>query len=274
MLDRKRLQFILAQAFNAKTTNKHKRNTNIAISTLLSINVIAIILSTSTNLYAWVYPVLYYVNFSITVVFFIEYFLRLHFSGEKRLRYILSFASIVDIISIFPAFFAYLFGWSIMHLTILRLLRIYKFFRTTRTMRLFNSVLKRTYRQLLFAFLLIFVVVIIFSSLMYYAEYQAQPEKFSSIIATMWWTISSLTTAGYVNMNPVTIWGKILSSLIVVSGVSLFAIPAGIISAGFIVEYRIARRRYKQIQSLPKDQQLKKATVLNVKPGASDQPQA
>ena len=123
-------------------------------------------------------------------------------------------------------------------------------------MKLFSSVLRRTYRQLLFAFLLIFVITIIFSSLMYYVEHAAQPHKFSSIIATMWWVISSLTTAGYVPMNPITVLGKVLSSVIVVMGVSLFAIPAGIISAGFIEEYKISRQIYKQMKQLPKEQQL------------------
>jgi voltage-gated potassium channel len=256
MLNFKRTVYALRQAFNAKATNPYKRRTNITLSCLVFINVIAIVFSTSNDLYPWVFEALYIINYAITFIFAVEYFLRMFFSGTKKLTYVVSFASVVDIISIFPSFIAYLFGWPLTHFTILRLLRIYKFFRTTRTMKLFASVLRRTYRQLLFAFLLIFVITIIFSSLMFYVEHNAQPHKFSSIIATMWWVISSLTTAGYVPMNPITVLGKVLSSVIVVMGVSLFAIPAGIISAGFIEEYKISKQFYKQIKQLPKEQQL------------------
>jgi voltage-gated potassium channel len=225
-------------------TGKQKRRMNTVLSVLVIINVVAIVLETANNMYPWVYQAIYIVNYAITVLFAIEYFLRWAYSGISRWRYVFTFASIIDLISIFPALFAYLFGFNLTHLTVLRLLRLYKFFRITKTMKLFNAVLIRSYKKLGFAFLIVFVVTVIASTLMYYAENAAQPEKFSSIIETMWWVVSSLTTAGYVPMSPVTVMGKILSSLIVVIGVGLFAIPAGIISAGFIEEYKLQRRAY------------------------------
>lgn len=217
---------------------------NLFLCALVVINVIAIVLNTSNNLYPWVYKTIYFVNFSITVIFAIEYFLSWIYSGQNPVRYVFTFASIIDIISIFPALIAYIMGWNLTHLTVLRLLRLYKFFRITRTMQLFNSVMVRSYKKLGFAFLILFVVTVIASTLVYYAENHAQPHKFSSILETMWWVISTLTTAGYVPINPITTLGKILSSIIVVIGVALFAIPAGIISAGFIEEYKLQRQDY------------------------------
>lgn len=246
-------------ALGTKVVGKTKRHMNQFLCVLVVVNVIAIILSTSNNLYPWLYPTLYVINFTITVIFAIEYFLSWIYSGVNPLRYLLSFASIIDIISIFPALLAYLMGWNITHLTVLRLLRLYKFFRITRTMKLFNAVLIRSYKKLGFAFLILFVVTVIASTLMYYAENPVQPHKFSSIIETMWWVISSLTTAGYVPMDPVTTWGKILSSVIVVVGVALFAIPAGIISAGFIEEYKIQRRQFMRRLSTTKKDVSKKS---------------
>ncbi len=217
---------------------------NSFLCVLVLVNVVAIVLETSNHLYAWMYPAIYSINCIITIIFAIEYFLSWAYSGVKPLRYLLSFSSIIDIISIFPALLAYIMGWSLTHLTVFRLLRLYKFFRITRTMKLFGAVMIRSYKKLGFAFLIIFMVSVIASTLVYYAENPVQPHKFSSIIETLWWVLSSLTTAGYVPINPITTWGKILSSMIVVIGVALFAIPAGIISAGFIEEYKIQRREF------------------------------
>ncbi len=225
-------------------TGRAKRHMNLFLCTLVVINVIAIILNTSNNLFPWVYKTIYVVNFTITVIFAVEYFLSWIYSGVHPVRYVFTFASIIDIISIFPALIAYIMGLSLTHLTVFRLLRLYKFFRITNTMHLFNAVMVRSYKKLGFAFLILFVVTVIASTLVYYAENPVQPHKFSSIIETMWWVISSLTTAGYVPMNPITAWGKVLSSMIVVIGVALFAIPAGIISAGFIEEYKLQRQEY------------------------------
>lgn len=74
--------------------------------------------------------------------------------------------------------------------------------------------------------------------LVYFAEHNAQPEKFSSIPKTLWWSVVTLTTVGYGDMIPETIIGKILTSVILLIGVALFALPAGIITAGFLDEMR------------------------------------
>jgi voltage-gated potassium channel len=68
---------------------------------------------------------------------------------------------------------------------------------------------------------------------MYYLEHQVQPETFSSIPAALWWGVNTMTTVGYGDIYPITIPGKILGSLVAISGISLFALPAGIIASGF-----------------------------------------
>lgn len=231
-------------AFGEKSAGKIKKYTNAILCTLVIVNVCAIVLESSKALYPWLYPVIHNTNYTITVIFAAEYFLRWRYGGTTPVRYLFSFSSIIDLVSIFPALIAYMAGWNLTHFTVLRLLRLYKFFRITRTMQLFKAVLVRSYKKMMFAFFVIFVICIIASTLMFYAEHAAQPQKFSSIIETMWWVISSLTTAGYVPINPVTVWGKILGSIIVVVGVALFAIPAGIISAGFIEEYKVQRQEF------------------------------
>ena len=69
--------------------------------------------------------------------------------------------------------------------------------------------------------------------MMYYLEHEAQPKIFSSIPASLWWGVNTMTTVGYGDIFPVTKFGKILGGLVAISGISLFALPAGIIASGF-----------------------------------------
>ena len=88
--------------------------------------------------------------------------------------------------------------------------------------------------QLLTAVVAMLVVLVIASSLMYLAENRAQPDNFSSIPAAMWWGMVTLTTVGYGDTVPVTPAGRVLAAIIAVLGIGLFALPAGIISAGLM----------------------------------------
>lgn len=74
--------------------------------------------------------------------------------------------------------------------------------------------------------------------MVYFSEHLAQPDKFTSIPATVWWSVTTLTTVGYGDMYPITTAGKIFTSIILIVGVALFALPAGILTAGFLEEIR------------------------------------
>jgi len=77
--------------------------------------------------------------------------------------------------------------------------------------------------------------------LVFFAEHMVQPEIFSSIPATLWWSVMTVTTVGYGDMIPITMTGKIFTSLISLMGLAIFALPAGIITAGFLDEARKLR---------------------------------
>ena len=92
--------------------------------------------------------------------------------------------------------------------------------------------------------LTLLVILLIFAStIMYYIENEANPEAFKSIPETMWWGVATLTTVGYGDVYPITALGKLLGALIAVLGVGLFALPAGIIAAGFESELRDRKKR-------------------------------
>ena len=88
------------------------------------------------------------------------------------------------------------------------------------------------------------VVLLIFaSSVMYFAENEAQPEKFTSIPASMWWGVATLTTVGYGDVFPVTSLGQLFGAVIAILGVGFFALPTGILASGFAEEIQKRRRR-------------------------------
>jgi voltage-gated potassium channel len=80
-------------------------------------------------------------------------------------------------------------------------------------------------------------------SLIYFIENEAQPQSFSSIPASMWWGVATLTTIGYGDVYPVTTIGKFLGAVIAVLGIGMFAMPAGILASGFVDEMHKKRQR-------------------------------
>jgi voltage-gated potassium channel len=104
-------------------------------------------------------------------------------------------------------------------------------------------VLRKKAPDLLSLLFLLVVLLVLSSTLMYHLECDAQPERFSSIPATMWWGIVTLTTIGYGDLAPVTAGGRVLGGFIAVLGIGMFALPAGLLGAAFVDELGKARAR-------------------------------
>lgn len=92
--------------------------------------------------------------------------------------------------------------------------------------------------ELVLSMVFVVFMLIIVSSVMYYVEHSAQPEKFTSIPATMWWGVSAMTTVGYGDIHPITPLGKLLGGLSAIMGIGLFALPTGILVSGFSEQVR------------------------------------
>jgi voltage-gated potassium channel len=143
--------------------------------------------------------------------------------------------AVIDLLAVVPFYIKY----STVSLTFLRIFRIMALFRVFKiarymhALKLFKHVLKDRKEQLVLSVIFILFVLVIISFVMFYAEHDAQPEKFSSIPATMWWGIATLTTVGYGDMVPITALGKTLGGIFAIAGVGLLALPAGILSSGF-----------------------------------------
>ena len=215
------------------------------IMVLITVSIISIVLE-SFNSLATQYKVFFSVLEALCVVVFsIEYLLRIWTadllypkSKHPRIKYILSFMAIVDLLAILP-FFLPFFNADLRYLRMMRLfrlmrmLRIFKLGRYVDALGIIVSVIKSTASQLVISLIICFFVMLFSSILMYTVENPVQPEQFPNIIASLWWAICTLTTVGYGDVYPITAIGRFLAAIISIMGIGIIAIPTGIIAAGF-----------------------------------------
>jgi voltage-gated potassium channel len=218
------------------------------IVSLIVLNVIAVILETVESLYLS-YRVLFdtFERFSIAI-FSVEYILRIWSCTcsdkygtqvKGRLMYMFSFGSLIDLLAIVPFFFPV--SSDLRFVRIFRLIRFLRFFKLGRYLnasRIISRVFKSKKEELVLCLIITFCLIIVASSAMYFIEHDRQPDKFSSIPETMWWSVTTLTTVGYGDVYPVTTLGRILTACISIFGIGMFALPAGILASGFSSEFQ------------------------------------
>lgn len=220
------------------------------IIVLIILNIIAVILETVKSIYAK-FPLLFnYFEYISIGVFTIEYLLRVWSCtiNQKynnpiwgRFKFISSPLALVDLFSFLPFYLPMLIPFDLRFIRafrLLRIIRVFKIGRYSEAAKLFGRVLRSKKIELITALAIIFILLIISSSLLFYVEHDAQPDKFRNIPEAMWWGVVTLTTVGYGDIFPITPLGKILSSVISLLGIGLFALPTGLLSAGFIEEIK------------------------------------
>lgn len=179
-------------------------------------------------------PMLRTAEWVLTILFSIEYLLRL-LCVKKPLKYVFSFFGVVDLLSILPTYLS-LFIRSSHFLSViraLRLLRIFRIFKLTRFVRDSNTILislrKSRHKIVVFLFFIVLTSIIL-GSMIYAVENEINP-AFSSIPQSIYWAIVTLSTVGYGDIAPVTAFGKVIASVIMIIGYSIIAVPTGIITA-------------------------------------------
>lgn len=167
------------------------------------------------------------------VVFSVEYILRL-IVAEKKLRFVFSFYGVIDVLAILPFYLS--LGIDLRSIRAFRLFRLFRIFKVVR----YSGAMKRFHKAFLIAkeeivlFSLVTVVLLYLSAVgIYYCENEAQPEKFSSILDSMWWAVATLTTVGYGDIYPITAGGKIFTFFILMIGLGIVSVPAGLIASAF-----------------------------------------
>jgi len=245
----RRLMEILEQATDKDRASKI---CDVFITTLVLCNILSVILESVSSLQAVYGQYFDLFEFWSVMFFTLEYVLRFWATGAKyadhgqkwqgRREYMFGFYGVVDLLAILPFYLQMLFpGADMRALRILRLVRVLKLSHYNSALEdLFNAV-KNEARSFIAALYLLTIAIILTSSLMYYAEGDTQPEHFSSIPASMYWAIITLTTVGFGDISPVTWIGQVLATITAFIGVCTVAMLTGIVASSFATQ--MARRR-------------------------------
>jgi voltage-gated potassium channel len=215
---------------------------NHALAMLIIVNAFAVAFETDVQLAAgWETPLAALESFSLAF-FLVEYLARLwacvehpKYAGRRwpRLKWATSFVSIADLLAL--ATFLLPFDLRFLRLLrLVRLLRVANIESFSGTLDSLRASMRARRDLLMVSALLMFIALFISASLVYYFERGAQPRVFSSIPASLWWAVVTLTTTGYGDMTPVTPGGKLWASITLVFGIGIFALPGAIVTSAVI----------------------------------------
>jgi voltage-gated potassium channel len=244
MLDdlQKRTHILLqpAQFGDAKS-----RSVDNALHLLVFLNLIAVTLDSVNSIresYGYFFDIFELISVAI---FTLDLFVRiwtapLEYSNKdetnfrSRIRYLLSFGGIIDVVSILPFYLQAIFPGA--DLRVLRALRLFRVLKLSTYNSALNDLMqaileeRKSFYAAVYIFLVVFVIA---SSLIYYAEHKVHPNGFQSIPDAMYWALITLTTVGYGDVTPVTAMGKIIAALAAISGVVVMALLTGIVATAF-----------------------------------------
>jgi len=233
---------------------------DIFIISLILLNVAAVVLETVDSLNASYGQFFHAFDLFSVAVFTVEYLLRAWVCTENpqfktpisgRVHYLITPMAIIDLIAILPFYLPFVVPELrfVRAIRLFRLFRILKLARYSDALKTFAEVLNLKKEELGVTFFATLILLVISSSMVYEAENAVQPEAFANIPDAMWWGVVTLTTVGYGDIYPVTPIGKIIGSFVVISGIGLFALPAGILASGFneVLQRRKEKQRKKMI---------------------------
>ncbi len=226
---------------------------------LIILNVFAIILGSYKEIRSNYEDLLNYFEIFSVIIFTVEYILRfwtadLEYENESpfisKIKFTFSFYGLIDLFAILPFYLPLIFPFDLRVIRILRLfrlLRIFKLGRLSKSMKLIANVLRDTKSELFITVFVAFILLVLSSTLMYYFENDAQPDKFDNIGDALWWAVATLTTVGYGDVYPITGIGKLLSAIIALIGIGFVALPTGILSSAFIERIQKEKGKRKEV---------------------------
>ena len=175
--------------------------------------------------------ILFWIETVCIILFTIEYIVRI-FIAEKPFKYIFSFYGIIDFLAIVPFFLTATYDMlALRAFRIFRVFRAFKLIRYTKALNRFAIVSKLIREEIILFLIVTGIFIFLASAGIYYFENAAQPDKFTSIFHSGWWAIVTLTTVGYGDVYPITAGGKIFTFFILMIGVGIVTIPAGLVAS-------------------------------------------
>ena len=212
---------------------RDERNFDLILIVAILASIVVVMLDSVQSVKVRWHDVLLVAEWFFTILFTVEYGLRL-WSVKKPLRYATSFFGVIDLLAILPTYLSLLFLGS-NYLIVIRVLRLLRVFRILKLVQysseagvLITSLLRSRYKIFVFICALL-TVITIFGSLMYVIE---GPEHgFTSIPTGMYWAVVTMATVGFGDIAPGTSFGRLVTSILILIGYSVIAVPTGIFTA-------------------------------------------
>ena len=204
---------------------------DLIVLVLIAVSLITFSLETLPNLPAAAHKAFAFSEIVITLLFTLEYGLRIVTAPRKK-DYIFSLYGIVDLIAILPFYVAS--GIDLRALRAVRMLRIFRILKLAGYSKViidFGQAIRHAKEQFIIFAIAALVVLYVSAAGIYYFEHEAQPQQFASIFHSLWWAVATLTTVGYGDVYPITAGGKIFTFVVLMWGLGIVAVPAGIIAS-------------------------------------------
>lgn len=218
---------------------------DISLLIAIVISVVIVMLDSIPSFHNSYGNVLYVVEWSITILFTLEYLLRIYCLSKPK-SYILSTMGIIDLLAILPSYISILFPGTqylmvVRALRLIRVFRIFKLFHYLAEARFLATALLNSFRKISLFLMLVVIIVIIVGSFMYLIE--GPNNGFDSIPSSIYWCIVTVTTVGFGDIVPITTLGKIMASFLMLCGYSIIAVPTGIVTTEMALT---ARNRFQK----------------------------
>lgn len=209
---------------------------DIILLVTISISVVIVMLNSVYSLHVKYGDLFLFFEWVITIIFTVEYFLRIY-SVKKPRKYIFSFYGIIDVLSILPTYLSLIVAGT-HFLIVIRMLRLMRVFRVLKLVRYVNAsntlliAFVNSRRKIVVFLEVVLIIVVITGSFMYLVE---GPESgFTSIPTAIYWSIVTVTTVGYGDIAPQTVLGQIIASMLMIVGFAIIAIPTSIIGSELV----------------------------------------
>lgn len=223
-----------------RSTTRKGKIFDICLLTAIVASVAIVLLDSVPEMRASHHGLFRILEWTFTVLFTIEYILRITVL-ERKWKYILSLMGIIDLLAILPAYLGIFFVdyQYLIVLRSLRLLRVFRIFKLWRFMQASSFIVKalyNSYRKIMLFMLFLILTVIIIGSVMYIIE--DGTTGFESIPNSIYWAVVTITTVGYGDVSPATPLGKFISVMVMLCGYSIIAVPTGILTSEMARAFR------------------------------------
>lgn len=237
--------------FEHPTKHKYGKFIQTIIFVNIIVSILVMFLETEKEFlsYSNLFNTINIINISL---FTVEYILRLYSVSYKRnmtrMKYATTPFMIIDLIVILP-FYLSMFNIDLGFLRALRIIRIFKLFRLAKFTQfdtIISEIISEKKEEFAYITMALLILLLTLTPLVYYVEKDAQPEVFTSMSTTLWWSITTFTTVGYGDMYPITTMGRFLTTFVSFLGIAFYAIPGSIFTSSLLDKINKKKKNREQ----------------------------